>query len=213
MSITALTSSSPTLTPVSILALCKPAPCDFALDLAADGANRGAVGGEEGGHLLGRLLHIARDARHGAVDIGRLDEDFGGLGGLDLERLVDQIAQHLLAQGVDFVGRDRVSAGDREERDALVDVGLGNDFAIDDRGRLDDLRQGRAVDHRMFRQAQRCGTVHRGRAGFATGACAKAAPASPMVPSNIALRWRAVIILIARLTKNSSKTCRIEQFR
>ena len=36
----------------------------------------------------------------------RLDRDFLGLGGLDLQRLVDQVAQHLLAQPLEFVGRD-----------------------------------------------------------------------------------------------------------
>ena len=87
----------------------------------------------------------------------RLDLDLFGLGGLDLQRFVDQVAQHLLAQALDLVGRDLAAVGDGQQREPLVDVGLGDDLAVDDRGRLDDRRHGRAEQLRIFGQPQRRG--------------------------------------------------------
>jgi hypothetical protein len=57
-------------------------------------------------------------------------------GFLDLERFVDQVAQDLRAQAFLFLGRDLVAAavGIDDQRKALVDVGAGDDLAVDDRG-------------------------------------------------------------------------------
>ena len=84
-------------------------------------------------------------------------------GGLDLERLVDQVAEHLLAQAIELVGGNLAAIGDREQREPLVDVGLGDDVAVDDRGRLDDRRHGvcrRTVD--LCGRLKRAGAVGRG---------------------------------------------------
>ena len=53
---------------------------------------------EIGGKLLRGLLRIPGDPLDRPVDIRLLDVDLLGLGRLDLERFVDQVAKHLLAQ-------------------------------------------------------------------------------------------------------------------
>ena len=54
--------------------------------------------------------------------------DLFRLGGLDLQGLVDQVAQDLLAEAVDLVGRNLAAVGDRQQGQPLVDVGLGDDL-------------------------------------------------------------------------------------
>ena len=84
------------------------------------------------------LFHIAGDPLDRPVDIRSLDLDLVGLGRLNLQRLVDQIAEHLLAQLIKLVGRNLTAIGDRQELQALIDVRLGDHIAIHDRRRLDD---------------------------------------------------------------------------
>ena len=45
----------------------------------------------------------------------------------------------------------------RKQREALVDIGLGNDLSIDDRRCLDDRRQGGSEQLRVFGELERCG--------------------------------------------------------
>ena len=58
------------------------------------------------------------------------------------KHFVDQVAKDLLAQPVDLLRRDLPAIGDRHEGEPLVDVGLGDDVAVDDRGRFDDRGHG-----------------------------------------------------------------------
>ena len=55
------------------------------------------------------------------------------------------------------------AVGDREQGEALVDVGLGDDVAVDDRRRLDDRRHGRAENLGVLRQVKRLAAVDRRR--------------------------------------------------
>ena len=138
---TALTSSSPTLTPLSIFARCSrrqaispsiwrrieriEEPCDF----------------EIVGHLLGRLLHVAGDARDRLVDVGiGLISISSALAAWICSVSSIRLRSTCWRKRVDFVGRDLAAVGDRQQREPLVDVGLGDDLAVDDRGRLDDRR-------------------------------------------------------------------------
>ena len=116
---------------------------------------------EIGRHLFGSLLHAGCDALNGLVDVGLLDLDLLGLGRLDLEHLVDQVAKHLLAKRIDLIGRNLVAIGDGEEREALVDIGLGDHVAVHDRRRLDHRRHGRPEHLRVLRQVQRLGALDR----------------------------------------------------
>jgi len=122
------------------LGVLEPLPCDLGLDLATHRADRGAVGVEIRGHLLGRLLDARRDAADGFLDIRLLDFDLLVLGCLDLEGLVDEVAQDLLTQGIDLVGGNSPTVRDRQKREPLVDVGPGDHLAVDDGGRLDHRR-------------------------------------------------------------------------
>ena len=107
LSRTALTSSSPTLTPLSILARCSRCQAISPSIWRRIDLIERAMGLEIGGHLVGRLLGVRSDARDRLVDIRLLDFDLLGLGRLDLERFVDQVAKHLLAEPVDLVRRNR----------------------------------------------------------------------------------------------------------
>src|SRR3546814_12857995 len=61
---------------------------------------------KEFGERLGRTAEILRVLREILIDLALLDLDVGGLGGLDLQRLVDQVAKHLGAQPLQFLGRN-----------------------------------------------------------------------------------------------------------
>ena len=88
--------------------------------------------------MVGSLFHVPGDALDGPVDIRSLDLDLVGLGRLNLQRLVDQIAQHLLPQLVELVGGNLTAIGDRQELQTLINIGLRDHVAIHDRRRLDD---------------------------------------------------------------------------
>jgi len=139
---------------------------DFALNLPAKRFDRRAIGFEETGELLGRLLHVPGDAGDRLVDVRRLDGDLLGLGRLDLKRFVDEVAKDLLAQAVHFVGRNLSAIGDGEKREPLVDVGLGNDIAVDDGGRLDDRGHCCPEHLWIFRKPQRARAVRLGLFGL-----------------------------------------------
>ena len=79
----------------------------------------------------------------------------GGLGLLDLQRLVDQVAQDLHAQALHFFGRDLAAVGADNQGKALVDIGAGDDLAVDDGRRAADVRIGLAEDHRVRGQVER----------------------------------------------------------
>jgi len=135
---------------------------DLALDLAAQRLDRRALRIEEGGELVRSLLHVRGDPDDGLVDVGRLDRDLLAPRFLDLQRLVDQVAQHLLAQAVDLAGGDLAAVGDRQQRQALIDVGLGNDGAVDDRRRLYHRRHRGTEQLRVRGQPKRPRAVRRG---------------------------------------------------
>src|SRR5206468_9256848 len=90
----------------------------------------------------------------GLVDIRLLDLDLVVLGRLDLERLVDQVAEHLLGYAIPFFCRDLSTIGDRKQLHPLLDVGLGDDLPVYNRRCLDDRRNGAAEHFWILRQAQ-----------------------------------------------------------
>ena len=61
-------------------------------------------------------------------------------GRLDLQRLVDQVAQHLGAEPLDLLGRQLDLVRGHDQRQPLIDVAAGDDVAVDDRRRLADAR-------------------------------------------------------------------------
>ena len=137
---TAWTSSSLTLTNGSILLRCRrdqaisPWICRFRV--SGDAPFDAQIGGE----LLGRLLELRLGvAGEILVDLGLGDLDVGLLGGLDLEDLVDEVAKHLLAQPRQLLGRDLAPGREPDDGEAVIDLGAGDDGAVDDRRRLADV--------------------------------------------------------------------------
>ncbi len=143
------------------LGLLEAAPGGLALDLPAQRADRGPAPLQIILELLGCHVHALGNPLDRAIDVLVGDGDLGLLGRLDLKRLVDQIAQHLLTQHIDLVRRNAALVGDREEREALIDIGLGDDRPVDDRGGLDDRRKGLAEDLRVFGEAKNAGAAAR----------------------------------------------------
>ncbi len=139
----------------------QPLPCDLAFDLTAQRLNIRSMGVEEAGELRGSLLHVAGHAIQRAVDFRGLDIDLLCLRRLDLECFVNEVTKHLVAQPLGFLGGDLPAVRDHQQRHALVDVGRGDDVAVDDRRRLDDRRHGVAEHLRIFRKLQRLGAVDR----------------------------------------------------
>jgi len=88
-----------------------------------------------------------------------LDFDLFSLRGLNLERFVDEIAEDLLAQPLDFLRGDLRALGNRQQLQSLIDVRLGDHLAVDDCGRLDDRRHFRAEDLGVLREIQGSGRV------------------------------------------------------
>ena len=127
----------------------------FAFDLALERYRRGADGEQIFVHLLGLAAEVLR----GQLLIGLFHLfgghlEFGGLGGLDLQCLVDQIAQHLHAQAQQFfLGHRRLGRGG-DQRDALIDVGAGDDIAIDHGGRRAAIGIRLAEDGNVLGQAK-----------------------------------------------------------
>jgi hypothetical protein len=122
------------------LAALESLPGEFGMDLALDRLFRRADAAQIFAEALRRMAEAAGEALVIGFDLGRLDLDVALLGGLDLQRLVHQVAQHLGADDLHLLGRDLGVAGERHQSDAMVDVGAGNDRAVDDRGRGADRR-------------------------------------------------------------------------
>ena len=137
----------------------EPLPGDLALYLALHRLDVGAVRLEHCCKLRRGLLGIFRDALNGLVDIRLLDLDLLGFCRLYLESLVDQVPEHLIAQPIDFLGRDLSTVGNCKEGEALLNVCLSDHVAVDDRGCLDDGRHGRAEQLRVLRKPQRLRAV------------------------------------------------------
>ena len=62
---------------------------------------------------------------------------------------------------VELVGRNLAAIGDRQELQALINIGLGDYVTVHDRRRLDDRRHGRAEHLRVLWQLERMGRVRR----------------------------------------------------
>ena len=75
-----------------------------------------------------------RNAFKGLLHLGIVDFDFINLGLLNFQRFVDQITQNLQTETVDFLGRQLVVIGRQIQRQTLIDVGAGDDVAVDNRG-------------------------------------------------------------------------------
>ena len=76
--------------------------------------------------------------------------------------------EYRLAQPLNLIGGNLSVLGDRQQRETLIDVGLGDHLAVDDCGRLDDRRHHRAEDFGIFGQLERARAVDglsRGRRG------------------------------------------------
>jgi hypothetical protein len=153
---TCLTSSSLTLTNGSTSRL-RPTPGHFALDLALQ---RSLVRAQPADHLaeLGRrLLELACSTGKGLLELGLLDRDLVGRGLLDLQRFVDQVRQNLRAQPLFLFLGDAAVAGGENEGQALIHVGIGDDRAVDDGGRLADRRIARRKQVDIVRQVEPVG--------------------------------------------------------
>ena len=148
-------------------------PCQFTRDLALERFGRGTDRGEIFVHPAGFLAEVLRrDTGIGLVDFGLRDIQFLRDGGLDLQRFVYQIAQHLHAHASHFLVADRPLIGCQQQRHALVDIGFGDDKAVHDRCRHPAIgiavlqhgeiaRQAEQVTlgHRLLRLARdRCGS-------------------------------------------------------
>jgi hypothetical protein len=76
-----------------------------------------------------------------------------------LQGLVDQVAQHLAAQDLQFLFRHTAAISKNDQSQPLVNIGGGDDVTVDDRGRLANRRIGRAehLDIVAGRQVQIAG--------------------------------------------------------
>ena len=105
----------------------EPLPGDLALYLALHRLDVGAVRLEHCCKLRRGLLGIFRDALNGLVDIRLLDLDLLGFCNRpSLKVFVDQVPEHLIAQPIDFLGRDLSTVGNRKEGEALLNVRLSD---------------------------------------------------------------------------------------
>ena len=87
-------------------------PGKLALYLPLEGGGRGTDGAEVSVHRLGILPEVLhRHPGKGLLHPRLLDGQFLHLGGLDLQRFVDKVAQHLLAQAQHLLGPDLRLAG------------------------------------------------------------------------------------------------------
>jgi hypothetical protein len=94
---------------------------------------------------------------------------------LKLPATREKVAQHLEAQPLLFLVSDPAAIGRDHEREALVDIRVRNDRAVDDRGRLahrgvriaEDGELARQVEAgiRRVRNGLRCGDRRSGEAG------------------------------------------------
>ena len=75
----------------------------------------------------------------GLLDLRVFDGDVRSLGFLNLQRFVDEIAQHLKPQPFSLLIADLAFVGGKDQRQALVDIGAGDHVAIDDRRRPPDV--------------------------------------------------------------------------
>jgi hypothetical protein len=132
----------------------EPAPGDLTVDLALDGGVGRPGRAQEGGELLRRLLEVLGVTAEILIELALFDLDVFGLGRLDLQRLVHQVAQHLLAQPRLLLGRDAAAVGETDEGDAVIDIGAGDDVAVDDRGGLANRRIVIAEEKRVLRNAE-----------------------------------------------------------
>ncbi|PAV92557.1 hypothetical protein WR25_08378 [Diploscapter pachys] len=116
------------------------APGQFALDRTTQRAFRRARLAQRDAQLRHGHVEPLGKARFALVELGLRHGDFGALRLLDFQRLVDQLAQDLELELVDLVGRGRAAAIVEDgQRQALVDIGAGDDRVVDDRGRLTDV--------------------------------------------------------------------------
>src|SRR3546814_742811 len=89
--------------------------------------------------LGGGLAEIGRDPLIALVDLGLVHLDVVGGGFLDLERFVDEVAQHLDATPFLLLVRPLAAIGGDDQGHALVDVGAGDYAAVDEGRRLADI--------------------------------------------------------------------------
>ncbi len=95
--------------------------------------------------------------RIGPVDLFGRNGDFLRLRFLNLQRLVDQIAQHLHSQPLQFLVRDCILARGRHQCDALIDIGAGDNRPVDHCGRGTQIGRLRADHGDVCRQVERIG--------------------------------------------------------
>jgi hypothetical protein len=145
-------------------------PGNFAADLplerCAGRTDRGKIGFERGRVLAHVLL---RDIGKALVHFIVSDGDVGGLGLLNLQGFVDQVAHHLGTQALLLFGAQLARVGIGEQGITLVNVGPGDDLAVDDRGGVAMVGVHLAEKLRVRRQIEialrigRCGRRRFGR--------------------------------------------------
>ena len=118
-------------------------PGEFGADLDAQRLLTDAVGGERLHDRLAAGVVLLGDAVDRLVDLGLGDDQLGVLGFEQLQDLVDQRAQHLLAQAL-LRRRTLGAARCRQDHaDPLVEIVGRDDGAVHDgRGALDALGRG-----------------------------------------------------------------------
>ena len=115
-------------------------PGHFTADLRLDRGFRRARRLQKVGKLLRRALEIGGNAVERALHFGIADADVVVGGFLDLQLFIDQVAHHLQAQAVALLLADLPAIGGDDKVQPLIDIGIGDDLAIDDGLRLAQLR-------------------------------------------------------------------------
>ena len=137
------------------LAAQQPVPGHFAFDLALDALVRRALCGEILGEILGRVAEISRHAGEVLVQLRLRDLDILGSCRLNLQRLVDEIAQNLQLEPVAFLVAHLAAIGEHDQRQALIDVRFGDHLAVHQRGRLADIGIALAEECEGIRDVER----------------------------------------------------------
>ena len=130
-------------------------PCELAVDLSLERCGRGTDPGQVRVHLLGPLAEIlGSDARICLIDFGLVDRDVRGLRRLNLKRFVDQVAQYLRADLLQFGTAQLLFVRSRQQGDPLVEVGPRNHLSVHDCRRLAHVGIGISKQGHLVGQVQ-----------------------------------------------------------
>jgi hypothetical protein len=136
------------------LAAQQPPPRQLAFDLPLHRRIGRSLRAQIIGEVLGVAFEVTGHTREGLLDLVSRDLDLVGLGFLDLKGFVDQVAQHLEAKPFALFTLDFAVVCGKNQRQPLIDVGLRDDRAVDDRGRLANQRIGLAKYGELLRKIE-----------------------------------------------------------